>query len=604
MNSVLKNSLFVFVLIFFTSISIAQIKSSQRNIEITPSEIQIHINYLASDALKGRATGTPEADLTVKYLTNEFKHYGLKPLFGKSYKQEFTFTADVELTKMNSIIFTSESKKQVLKLNDDFITASFSGNGKVTGELVFVGYGITAPKLKYDDYEGIDVKDKIVVVLRYNPEFDNPHTQFEEYSSFRFKAALAKEKGAKGIIFINGFYPELDSDNLMKFVYDRAAGVKDFPVVHIKRNYIDEIFKSLNIDLKSTQKEISENKQPKSFALNKIKVELNTEVKQVNKTGYNVAGILIGNDPVLKDEYIVIGAHHDHLGMGGDGSLYRGDTPQIHNGADDNASGTTGVLEIAQKLSSIKNKLKRSIIFIGFGGEELGLLGSNHFVNHSPVPTEKMIAMLNMDMIGRMNEDTSLIVYGTGTSKIWNNLLTEHNTYPFKLTFNPEGYGPSDHSSFYSKAIPVLFFFTGTHSDYHRPSDDADKINAIGQEQILKYVYSIVSSIDQSESKPEYVNVPRKEQTQTGGWKVYVGTIPDYAYADEGLKITGVNEGSPAHKSGLRASDIILQFGSKKITNIYDYVYALKEHVPGDIVELKVKRGEENITLTLELGVR
>jgi hypothetical protein len=604
MYNLLKKSLTIFIILFLTSNVIAQIKLKERNNEITSTEIQAHINYLASDLLKGRATGTPEADLTVKYLTAEFQHYGLKPLFDNSYKQEFSFTADVELTKQNSINFKTNNKKQSLKLNDDFITAPFSGNNKVSGDLVFVGYGITAPKLKYDDYEGIDVKDKIVLVLRYNPEFDNPHTEFEEYSSFRFKAALAKEKGAKGIIFINGFFPELDSDNLMKFVYDRAAGTKDFPVVHIKRNFVDNIFKSLNKDLKSIQKEISDNKKPNSFVVGNTKVHLRTEVKQVNKKGYNVAGILIGNDPILKDEYIVVGAHHDHLGMGGDGSLYRGDTPQIHNGADDNASGTTGVLEIAQKFSSEKDKIKRSIIFIGFGGEELGLLGSNYFVNNSPIPTEKMIAMLNMDMIGRLNEDTSLIVYGTGTSTRWNDLLTNQNTYPFKLTFNPEGYGPSDHSSFYAKAIPVLFFFTGTHADYHRPSDNADKINANGQEEIIKYVYSVVSSLDQSEVKPEYVNVPRKEQTQTGGWKVYVGTIPDYAYSEEGLKITGVNEGSPAQKSGLKASDIILQFGTKKITNIYDYVYALKEHVPGDIVELKVKRDEENITLTLELGAR
>jgi hypothetical protein len=600
----MKNFLFVIVAIIFTTNAVAQIKSGDRNSEITSKEILTHISYLASDKLKGRATGSPEADLTVKYLTSEFKHYGLKPLFEKSFKQEFSFTADVELTKKNSFVFKINSKKQELKLKDDFITAPFSGNGKVDGDLVFVGYGITAPKLKYDDYEGIDVNGKIVLVLRYNPEFDNPHSEFEQYSSFRFKASLAKEKGAKGILFINGFYPKLDSDNLMKFEYDRAAGIKDFPVIHVKRNFIDEIFKDSSKDLKLIQKEISDNKKPNSFQLSNTQVIINTEVKLVTKKGYNVAGILLGNDPVLKDEYIVIGAHHDHLGMGGDGSLYRGETPQIHNGADDNASGTTGVLEIAQKLSSLKSQLKRSVIFIGFGGEELGLLGSNHFVNHSPIPTEKMIAMINMDMIGRLNNDTSLIVYGTGTSTIWNDQLTKNNTYTFKLTFNPEGYGPSDHSSFYAKAIPVLFFFTGTHTDYHRPSDDADKINAAGQEEILKYIYSILLSIDEATAKPEYVNVPRKEQTQTGGWKVYIGTIPDYAYSDEGLKITGVNEGSPAQKSGLRASDIILQFGTKKITNIYDYVYALKEHVPGDIVELKVKRGEENITLTLELGAR
>jgi predicted metalloprotease with PDZ domain len=215
-----------------------------------------------------------------------------------------------------------------------------------------------------------------------------------------------------------------------------------------------------------------------------------------------------------------------------------------------------------------------------------------------------MTTMINMDMIGRFNDKNELIVYGTGTSGGWKELLNSTNSYKFNLAFHDDGYGPSDHSSFYGKNIPVLFFFTGTHTDYHRPTDDADKINYEGEEKILKYVYEITSKINTAEEKPEYVNVPRKEMGTTGGWKVYVGTIPDYAANVEGFKISGVNEGSPAQKGGIQSGDIMISFGGKKITNIYDYVYALKEHVPGDVVEVVVKRNDEEVKLDVELGAR
>jgi len=299
-----------------------------------------------------------------------------------------------------------------------------------------------------------------------------------------------------------------------------------------------------------------------------------------------------------------MGAHFDHLGMGETGSLYRGSEPQIHNGADDNASGTTGVLELAEKFGNEKDNLKRSILFVTFSGEELGLLGSSYFVNNTPLPVSGMSTMINMDMIGRLNDKQELIVYGTGTAKEWKALLDSLNSYNLTLAFHEDGYGPSDHSSFYAKGIPVLFFFTGTHQDYHRPSDDADKINNRGEAKILNYIYDIAYKINTAEEKPEYVNVPRKETGTTGGWKVYVGTIPDYAANVEGFKISGVNEGSPAQKGGIQAGDIMISFGGKKITNIYDYVYALKEHVPGDVVEVTVKRDDKEINLSVELGAR
>ena len=262
-------------------------------------------------------------------------------------------------------------------------------------------------------------------------------------------------------------------------------------------------------------------------------------------------------------------------------------------------------MELAEKFASIKDKLKRSFIFVSFSGEELGMLGSNYFVQNLTVPYKVVDAMISLDMIGRMNEENSLMIYGTGTSHKWKDLLNQFNKeYNFKLTFNDEGFGPSDHTSFYAKEIPVLFFFTGTHGDYHRPTDDADKINSAKEEKILDLVYQVAEDLDTTLTRPDYVNVPRKDTGGPTKFKVYIGTTPDFGAQVDGYKISGVTDGSPARKAGLKAGDIIIEFGGKKVSNIYDYMYAMNEHAPGDKVDITVLRGNEKVTLTLELAAK
>lgn len=597
----MKKSLVFLIAVIFTFGFNTETKK-QPNANITAEDLRAHITYLASDDLKGRFTGTEECKLAADYIKNEFSSYNLMPAWENSYYQEFPFIANIELTDNNSITLISSKDEIQLSLLKDFTTAPFSGSIHVSGELVFAGYGISASKLNYDDYESIDVSDKIVVVMNYHPEYDSPHSQFDDYSSFRQKASAARDRRAAGIIFVNGFFPK-NNDNLVEFKYDRAAPVKNFSAVQLRRNFIDELFQKQGMNFSEHQLKMSESKAPASFYFTDSKAEIKTEVNEVKKISWNVAGIIEGSDPIFKNEFIVIGAHFDHLGMGEVGSLYRGSEPQIHNGADDNASGTAGVLELAEKFSSIGNSLKRSLIFVCFSGEELGVLGSSYFVNNPPVPLEKIITMINMDMIGRMNDENQLIVYGAATSSVWKELIENKNIYEFKLALNDEGYGPSDHSSFYGKEIPVLFFFTGTHTDYHRPSDNYDKINYSGQEKIVSFIFDITSEIN-SMQRPDYVHVPRQEGRDMGGWKVYVGTIPDYASSSEGFKISGVNEESPAQKSGIKGGDVIINFGGKKITNIYDYVYALREFSPGDLVEVVIKRNNEEIKLQVELGAR
>ena len=571
--------------------------------EITVEELKQHINYLASDELKGRDSGSEEIFEAAEYIADQFAEYGLKPAFENDYFQEFSFIKNIELTDNNSLIFNSNDKEIIPLLWDDYITVPFSGNAELDAELVFAGFGISAPDLEYDDYAGVNVKDKIVVVFRNTPEPTVPHSEFDAFSPLRKKASVARDKGAAAIIFVNPYDENKTTDDLVEFNYDRGGSITGFSVVSIKRNFVEEILNVDGFNLKDVYNKIIETKKPNSFELKNTSAFISTDVKEVEATSWNVGGILKGNDPTLKNEWLIIGAHFDHLGMGGDGSLYRGDEPQIHNGADDNASGTTGVLELAEKFASVKDQLKRSIAFFTFSGEELGLLGSNYLVNNLPFPVEESIAMINMDMIGRL-KDSSLIVYGTGTSSNWKDILNEFNSYGFKLSFNDEGYGPSDHSSFYGAKIPVLFFFTGTHEDYHKPSDDFDKINYEGEKEILDYIYQVAMDIDDTPERLDYLLVEKQESGQMFVRKVYVGTIPDFASNVDGYKISGVSEGSPAQQAGLQGGDIIVSFGGKKISNIYDFTYALGDFVPGDEVDVIVKRGEDEITFKVKLATK
>jgi len=580
-----------FILLSLTGIIFAQ----NNNPEITSDEIFHHISYLASDELEGRMTGTPELYKAADYLKKEFESYGLKPFYDGSYFQEFPFIKKIELGKNNNLTISRE-KETITVSQKEYTPLPYSDNLDVKGELVFAGYGISAKDLNYDDYANIDAKDKIVIVFRNQPDTKNPHSKFDQYSSLRYKTTNARDKGAKGIIFINT--NNKTDDPLIELRYDNAAKISGISAIQIKRNLLNFI------PLNDLQDQIDSTLTPHSFLIEpKITVNISTDVIEEKGKSVNVGAYIEPTNDKYPNEYLVIGAHFDHLGWGEQNSLYVG-KPMIHNGADDNASGTVGLLELAEKFSKDKSNLDRKIVFISFSGEELGLLGSAYTVNHFPLPIENAVTMINMDMIGRLNDKNDLIIYGTGTSSIWKSLLDDKNEYDFDLTFNDEGFGPSDQSSFYGKKIPVLFFFTGTHSDYHKPSDDTEKINSKGEEKVLNYVYDIAKAIDNAPAKPDYISVERKETGKMGGTKVYVGTVPDFAGDVDGYKLGGVTDGSPAAKAGLKAGDIIIQFGDKKISNIYDFTYALGDYLPGNKVNVLVKRGAEELKFEIELGSR
>jgi hypothetical protein len=481
-----------------------------------------------------------------------------------------------------------------LEADIDFRPFGFTSDETVSGALAFVGYGISAPDNNYDDYKDIDVTGKVAVVLRYSPEGSDPHGELNRFSSFRNKARTARDRGAKGLIIVTGPANEED-DELVGLRFDHSFSSSGIVAVSMKRSVLEGLLVPIGKDLTAIQDSINQTERPIAFDIPGMEITITTEVEKVTSQTANIVGYLEGSDPELKDEAIILGAHMDHLGYGGPGSgSLDPDVHAVHNGADDNASGTAGLLELAQAFAANRENLKRGVLFIAFSGEELGTLGSGYYVNHPYLPLNGSIAMINLDMIGRL-ENKSLTVYGTGTSREWNSLLNKYNVDSvFTLERVEDGFGPSDHAQFYAKDIPVLFFFTGTHSDYHKPSDDWEKLDYASEEQLVRYVYDIAKEVDTHPEKPLLTKVestsPMAGRGDRRAFSVTLGIIPDYGSSSDGMKVGGIRPKGPAEKAGLKAGDVIVKMAGKKVMNIYDYMGVLGELKQGDIVGVEVMR--------------
>jgi len=562
---------------------------AQYNPEITVADLQKQIGYLASDSLKGRKPGTPEDALAAAYIRNCFTKAGLKLLCDNGY-QKFEIVTDVKAGKNNSISFDGTSAVP----NTDFTPLSFSSSATVSGNVVFAGYGfdLDLDSLKWNDYKGIDVKGKWVIVLRGDPEPEKANSAFLPYEQERGKVLTAKDKGAIGVMLVSPTDIE-KTDVIMHMQYDKSPSDAGIPVFSITRALADKLMASMNYSIASLETEMKENDKPVSIYLEPV-VSATADVVKTRVTVQNVVGMIEGTDPVLKKEYIVIGGHYDHLGMGGEGSGSRApETSAIHNGADDNASGTAGVIELAQKLSANRAKLKRSIVFVAFTGEEMGLLGSKEFVSKPPVDLKKVNAMINMDMIGRLNPDTKTIVIGgTGTSVESDSLIKVLETgRPFSVTHSPDGYGSSDHASFYSENIPVFFFFTGAHDDYHKPADDADKIDYAGEVSVLNMAYDLAYVIS-SGKRLTFREAGAKQAPRYGrNMKVTLGIVPDMVSTDNnGLRVDGVRKGGPADRAGIVKGDRIISIEAQPVTNIYDYMARLGKLKAGQVASVEIIR--------------
>ena len=615
--------------------SIAQQPAPQ--VEPSVARLQQHISYLASDALDGRRTGTQGANDAAHYIAGEFGRLGLRPAIQKAgasrrpsiamsqHLQPFPYVAGVTLGPRN--LLTLGEKK--IAAGSDWMPLGFSSNSQVENTpIAFVGYGITASELNHDDYADKRTNGKIALALAGTPDGDNPHGQYARYQGVRWKAIAARNAGAKALLIVSR-EAKLEDDRLSQLTYDNSAGDAGLPVAVISRDLIGgkATFDRLEEGAKKGQYIFDENSSA-SLTIDLIRREVQA---------YNVVGILEGSDRLLKNEAIIVGAHYDHLGRGGEGSLAPR-SGEIHHGADDNASGTAGVLELARLFTSQRPKPKRTIVFMCFSGEEEGLLGSNYYVNHPIFPLANTVAMINMDMIGRM-KDQKLIVGGVGTAKEWRDIIASANLIPgakptplqdgpvppgsavtklssgelamrdpsksFDLTLQEDGYGPSDHSSFYSKQVPVLFFWTGTHSDYHKPSDTFDKINYQEEVRVLTMVARVIREVDAADKRVTYtVAKSDSQQGRSTGFRVYLGTIPNYSDSNDGLLLDGVRDDSPAAKAGLKAGDRVVKIGTREIKNVYDYTYALGEMKAGEEYVIEVMRAGEKLTLKIKPEAR
>ncbi|MBC7930020.1 MAG: M20/M25/M40 family metallo-hydrolase [Rubrivivax sp.] len=670
-----KKSFSLLVVVFvLAQLAPAQQQSAKQG-AVDAERLRAHITYLASDKLEGRRTGTPGAQAAAQYVADEFKRLGLSTSL-----QNFPYIAAVELGKGNEmevtrrVTGTTKDAPMAIdfKVGEDWMPLGFSSNAKLKDvPFVFVGYGITAADQNHDDYKGADIAGKVALALSGTPDGDNPHGKFTRAGELRFKAAAARAAGAKALVVVAS-EDKFNDDKLTRLRYDNAGGDAGLPVVAISRQAAAKILGVSGVEqlvvIEKVARAFKSNNQTASGSgtqeldgiLKYIRdastaLTINTDIVRKNAPASNVVGVLEGTDPQLKNEVIVVGAHYDHLGRGGEGSLAAREG-EIHHGADDNASGTAGLLELARLLSQDKDKLRRTVVFIAFGGEEEGLIGSSFYVASPARPIEQTVAMINMDMIGRLKNE-ALMIGGVGTASEWRGWVEEANkgfrvsvdpmgTRPqeaspardtaadarqkngsieapiivtgsngrviamatpaerFALRLNEDGFGPSDHSSFYAKRVPVLFFFTGSHEDYHKPSDTAERINYAGEARILEFIRGIIHDLQAAEKRPTFAVAKTEASARSTGFRVYLGTVPSYAESTDGMKLDAVREGSPAETAGLKAGDRIVKLAGRDIRNVYDYTQALSGMKAGQEYEVEIARGDERLTLKITPAAR
>ena len=530
------------------------------------NQMKFDVQYLASDRLEGREAGTNGERLAADYVRQKFESIGLMP-YGDStsYLQRFPFMAPPRVGDKCSL----QVGRKRLKQGEEYFPLDMSASGAVLTKLMKCGYGIQAPDLGYDDYEGVDVKGRAAAFSISSPDGIHPHSKYLTYHDLRARVEKAVQLGAVAVILYNN---DPTADPPSPEMSDKAIPV-GVPVVYI----VGDLYK-----------QVIETGNP---------VAVNVDIVREERTAMNVIGMIDNGKP----NTVVIGAHFDHLGLGGKGSLYTGD-PAIHNGADDNASGVAVLLQLARDLSQMNEARGNDYLFIAFSGEEKGLYGSNWWTKHPTLPLAGINYMINMDMVGRLDSAHHLAIYGTGTSPRWDSVLTvlrkpvkeharrwEAEADTFAIKMNPEGVGPSDHTSFYLQDIPVLHFFTGQHADYHKPSDDEEKINYTGMLQVTRFIERLILAVNDQGELP-FAKTADADTASAPRFTVTLGVIPDYMFSGKGMAIDGVHEGKPAAKAGLKKGDVVVRLGNVEVTDMNSYMKALAALKKGDRAKVRVLR--------------
>jgi hypothetical protein len=568
-----------------------------------------HVETLASERMAGREAGSQGERLAGEYLARELGRLGAKPLPGRSdMYMPFNFTAGSKdggsVIRIGTASFAGGRDVQAL---------SFSDSAEVTGPVVFAGYGIVVPEAQnfgYDSYAALDVKDKIVVVLRYFPEDADQQTRaiLARYSDLRYKAMAARQRGAIAMLVVTGPRSP-NAGETVPMTFDTALAGSGIPAASVSGNVAAALFAGAPRPLTAVQQEFDGgNPHTAGFDLSGVTVMLKTSIVRETRTGRNVVAYVPATQPVtgIDKPWVAVGAHYDHLGLGRNGNSLASaaDAGRPHLGADDNASGTAAVLAIAGILS--KQPVRRRHLLVAlWSAEEIGLVGSTAFVNGGGIPAGQIAAYINFDMVGRM-QDNKLAVQATGTSPVWPSILERVNVAAgFALALQTDPYQPTDVATFNQAGVPSLSFTTGAHTDYHKPSDTADKINYEDLDRIAAMSAAIVTRLMETAESPQFAKVePSTQTTNRTGLRVFTGTVPDYATEAKGLLLGGVVAGGPAAEAGLDKGDVIVEIAGQSIANIYDYTYALELLRVGQPVKVVYMRGTERRETTLTPAAR
>jgi hypothetical protein len=569
-----------------------------------PAVLSRTVKLLASDELAGRLTGSAGEEKAARYIESELVRLGASPLPGRTtFVLPFEFTSGTKDAGSSlTLARGGDSAPETLRGEERIRALSFSDSGSVSGEVVFAGYGMATPEIEggaYDSYVGIDVKDKIVVALRYSPEDLEPDRRalLARHSGLRYKALAARERGAKALLVVTG-PRSANAGELVPMSFDAALGGSGILAASITSAVAQRLFAAVTgKSLESVQAELDAgNPHVTGFALPGVRATLDVRVEREKRTAHSVAGML----PASGDGYVVLGAHLDHLGRGDHGtSLARDDERgQIHYGADDDASGVAAVLCAGELLKTMERH--RSVVLGFWSGEEIGLLGSSQFLKDASIPADAIFAYLNFDMVGRM-KDGQLNVQAVGSSPVWRSIVERANAVVgVDVRLKDDPYLPTDTTSFYLAGVPVIDFFTGSHEDYHRPSDRADKIDYEGLERVARMGALVAAKVAALDERPAYVKVaPKTDPGARDGLRVFTGTIPDYTTEVDGLKLSGVVAGGPAEKAGLRQGDVIVEFAGQRVANIYDYTSALERARIGQPVRVVFLRNGERLEVTV-----
>lgn len=567
------------------------------------------ITFLASDQCEGRGPGTRGIEKAADYIAAQFQQAGLKPAGADgSYFYPFPISANILDEPARLVLTGSQGQTIALRQGVHFWPMALGGSGSDKAPVVFAGYGITSEKTNYDDYADVDAANKVVILLRGAPQSSDKDRNHELMNGAPLvkKIDNAQKHDAAAVLIVNDADTARDGDGLLDFNYTafaRSAG--KIPAFHVRRAVLEMMLPGGADTLTALEKGILHERKPHSCELPGWTANVSVRMHRGKIIAKNIVGALEGAGP-LANETIVVGAHYDHLGYGGNGSLDRTRKMAIHHGADDNASGSTALMELARRFASLKDRQGRRLVFIAFSGEELGLFGSEYYCKYPLYPLEDTASMFNLDMVGRLRTDKAsgkakLLSEGCGTAQPFRELLDKlGEKHGFKMVNKPSGFGPSDHASFCGKDVPVLFLWTDYHDDYHRPSDTADKINIEGMRRIVELSQEAVTTLAQMD-KPEYIKV-KNEPVSPGKYQgPTLGLRPSYSDEGEGLLIGGVSEGRPAANAGLQADDRIIRINNKPIKNIQTYMTVLAGHKKGETIEVVILRDGKKKTVKVKL---